>query len=103
MEELVVVLFLGRMAAFLYEIEPSAFMTPPTGMPKESVARLPEIKSTRWARSGGRRPDLGAGLGLVLVGVGGPDRMTQSESCDTGKGPVTSERGRLVISGIAPM
>ena len=75
-EELVVALFLGRVAALLYEIEPSAFQTPPTGMLKESVASLPEIKSTRCARSGGRRPDLDVGLGLVLVGVGGPDRKS---------------------------
>ena len=103
MEELVVALFLGRVAVFLYEMEPSAFMTPPTGMPKESEASLPEVKSTRCARSGGQRPSLGVGLGLVLVGVGGPDSKTQSESCEKGRGPVTSVRGRLDISGVAPM
>ena len=103
MEELVVALFLGRMGALLYEIDPLAFIMPPTGIPNESEASLPDVKSTRCARSGGRRPGLGVGLGLVLVGVGGPDSKTQSESCDTGRGPVTSERGRLVISGVAPM
>ena len=100
---MVVDLFLDRVAVLLYEMEPSAFMTPPTGMPKESEASLPEIKSTRCARSGGRRPGLDVGLGLVLVGVGGPDSKTQSESCEMGTGPVTSVRGRLVISGVAPM
>ena len=103
MEELVVVLFLGRVAVFLIEMEPSAFITPPTGIPKESEASLPEVKSTRCARSGGRRPSLDVGLGFVLVGIGGPDSRTQSESCDMGRGPVTSVSGRLVISGVAPM
>ena len=84
-------------------MEPSAFITPPTGIPKESEASFPEVKSTRCARSGGRRPDLGAGLGLALVGVGGPDSKTQSESCAARGGTVTSERGRLVMSGVAPM
>ena len=46
-EELVVAFFAGRIGPLLYEMEPSAFITPPTGIPKESEASLPEVKSTR--------------------------------------------------------
>ena len=65
--------------ALLYEIDLSALHHPPTGIPKLSVASLPESKSTRWARSGGRRPVV-EGFGACAVGVGGPESKMQSES-----------------------
>ena len=70
-------LLLREGLALLKEIEPSALQRPPTGIPKLSVASLPESKSTRWARSGGRRPE---GAGFLGVGVGGPESRIQSES-----------------------
>lgn len=77
-------LLLREGLALLKEIDPSALQRPPTGMPKVSLASLPESKLTCWARSGGRRPE-GFGFGLFAVGVGGPDSKMQSESgCEMG-------------------
>ena len=60
------------------DTEPSGKHLPPV-IPKESVGRFGLTKSTLLARSGGRRP-VGAMGRLEVVGVGGPERRTQSES-----------------------
>ena len=61
---------------------PSALQRPPIGIPKLSVASLVDVKSTLWARSGGRSPE-GA---LACVGVGGSESKMQSESWSVGNG-----------------
>ena len=72
----------------LKEMVPSDLHLPPTGIPKLSVANLADSKSTRWARSGGRKPDV-SGL-EIGVGVGGPDRRMQSKSSRPGASSVVA-------------
>ena len=85
------------------DTEPSGKHLPPV-IPKESVDKFGLMKSTRLAFSGGRRP-VGAGAvgRLVAVGLGGPERTTQSESGSSAAIMLTAGAGGASMGISSPM